>query len=556
MIRCFGCVTLLTTLGIALAGPAAAHFPWLATDDEGHAVLWFGEGLDDRTYHMPEAVAKVEIRRGGDETPLKMQAVDSEAFVGLRSVEPVEGDDELFATVTYGLYHGTKLTYHVEHLPGPGGQRLADRAREAEMQTVLARQADGGLAVSLLRDGKPVSGAAIKLFSGDGRERAVAESDSDGRVRFPASAVQPGLNAVMAGVTDKQAAGEHRGESYSSTSDYLTATFVSAPGSPSASASSPNPDQAEANVVVAPAALPHLPEELTSFGAAVASEVLYVYGGHTGEAHSYSTAEQSGRLWALNLAAGEEGEWEQAAEGPRLQGLAMVAHGGRPIRLGGFTAMNEIGDEHDLRSQTSVAAFDRESGKWQDLAPLPEPRSSFDAAVLGDRVYVFGGWKLDGESEETSWHATAWSLDLSEPTAAWEPLADMPVHRRALAVAAHGGELYLIGGMNRIGGPTTDVLVYDPAADRYREGPALPGEGMTGFGAAAFAIDGSLYASVYDGHVYRLAADGEGWEAVGKLETGRFFHRMVPTGDRQLVIVGGANMRAGKFTELISVTPR
>lgn len=556
MIRYFGYVTLLITTGVALAGSAAAHFPWLATDEEGHVILWFGEGLDDRTYHMPDAVARVEIRRDGDESPLKMEAVDSETFVGLRSVEPVKGAEELLASVTYGLYHGTKLTYHVQHLPGHDGQAWPDQAREAEMQTLLARQADGGLVVSLLRGGKPVSGATIKLFSGDGQERASHASDAVGRARFDASAVRPGLNAVMAGVTDKQAAGEHQGESYTSTSDYLTVTFVSASGV-SSPASDPTPDpQSATGVVVAPAALPHLPEELTSFGAAVASDVLYVYGGHTGEAHSYSTAEQSGRLWGLNVAAGEEARWEPVAEGPRLQGLAMVAHGGRPIRLGGFTAMNEIGDEHDLRSQTAVAAFDRESGKWQDLAPLPEPRSSFDAAVLGDRVYVFGGWKLDGESEETSWHATAWSLDLSEPTAAWEPLADMPVHRRALAVAAHGGELYLIGGMNRIGGPTTEVLIYDPAADGYREGPALPGEGMAGFGAAAFAIDGSLYASVYDGHVYRLTADGKGWEAVGKLETGRFFHRMVPTGESQLVIVGGANMRAGKFTELISVTPR
>ena len=40
-----------------LAGQAQAHFPWLAVDDDGRALVFFGERPDERNYHLPEALA-------------------------------------------------------------------------------------------------------------------------------------------------------------------------------------------------------------------------------------------------------------------------------------------------------------------------------------------------------------------------------------------------------------------------------------------------------------------------------------------------------------------
>ena len=37
------------------------------------------------------------------------------------------------------------------------------------------------------------------------------------------------------------------------------------------------------------------------------------------------------------------------------------------------------------------AAFDPATGRWTTLAPLPEGRHGFGAAVLGDRVFFAGG---------------------------------------------------------------------------------------------------------------------------------------------------------------------
>ena len=100
--------------------------------------------------------------------------------------------------------------------------------------------------------------------------------------------------------------------------------------------------QAEAEpVAIAAPELAALPFEITSFGAARVGETLYVYGGHTGNAHSYSNQEQSNELLALDLS--NPGSWKKVSNAGRLQGLAMVAHESKVILLGGFTAKNDLG---------------------------------------------------------------------------------------------------------------------------------------------------------------------------------------------------------------------
>jgi N-acetylneuraminic acid mutarotase len=295
-------------------------------------------------------------------------------------------------------------------------------------------------------------------------------------------------------------------------------------------------------------AYPPLDVPVTSFGAAVSDGKLYVYGGHSGAAHSYSNPEQGRELLQLSLT--KPGGWQPVAEGPPLQGLAMVAHGGKLYRLGGFTAKNAEGEESDLWSQSDAASFDPKDGRWQDLPSLPEPRSSFDAAVLGDTIYVIGGWQLSGPGEN-HWHETAWSLDLSATKPEWKPLPPPPFQRRALSVAAFENKIYAIGGMQETGGPTTRVDVYDPQSGKWSQGPSLVGEKpLAGFGSSAFAVGDGLYVSTIEGKLQRLSDDDSAWEPVRQLERARFFHRMLPLDDHRLVFVGGASMEVGKFEEV------
>lgn len=538
-----------------------AHFPWLSTDEQGHAIMWFGESTADRTYSMPAAVQAIELGCGSGTdkdsfNKCETIAVKSNDLVGIRSKAPVNENGEVAGTVTYGLYHGTKLTYHVEHLPNRDAKQWpAEPRADSPMQTIITAK-DGGVSVLVLKEGKPLADTNVKLFCEKGHEEASRSTDAQGTVTFTSKEVEAGLNAVVVGSTDEDAKGEFNGEGYGSTTEYLTATFFSPSASetrrvePKRKTSKPAPASFDKGVSVVPARLPALPEELTSFGAAIAGKTLYVYGGHTGNAHSYSTEEQSNRFWSLDLSGGQDVEWVSRPSGPRLQGLALVAYRDSLIRIGGFTAENAVGEEHDLHSKTLVAKFDPTAGKWTSLPPLPEARSSLDAAVLGSTVYVFGGWQLSGDQGDPLWHQTGWMLDLNGVKSGWKATANPPFQRRAISVAAHAGKIYVIGGMRPKQGPTTRVDVYDPTSDSWQQAPALPGSGMSGFGSSAFAVNGQLYVSTMDGLVHRLDQDSAGWTSVAKCDRERFFHRMLTMNDHELLMVGGANMEVGKFVDL------
>ncbi|TWU56812.1 N-acetylneuraminate epimerase [Rubripirellula tenax] len=556
-IRLLSLAASISTMSFVASSAAFAHMPWLATDDEGHAVMWFGESPEDRTYHMPEKLAAIQLTHA--KSAVTTERVDNDSLVGIRSTDQINAVDEIAGTATYGIYHGTKLTYHVEHLPQTDISQWPTEPRAgAPFQSIITASPAGGISVTILINGKPAKDVDVKLYCEAGHEEASATTDIAGIVTFKKSAVEPGLNAIAVGLTDDTASGTLDGQGYGSTTDYLTATFRVPGGAhdkrmddsePAKKPSRPAVDPSSGASIV-PSGLPALPEELTSFGAAMVGTKIYLYGGHTGDAHSYSVDEQSDRLWCLDTANGESGTWTKLSNGPALQGLGLVAHGDRVIRIGGFTAVNAIGEEHDLRSQNAVAAYDTNTHLWTELPSLPEARSSLDAAVLGDTIYVVGGWKLNGESDDSEWHSTAWSLDLGDTDATWQPIAAPTFQRRAISAAAHDGKLFVIGGMTSDGQPTTRVDVFDPTTNAWTEGPSLPGSGMSGFGSTSFATGGGLYVSTMDGFVHRIGADGQGWSTIAKSDPPRFFHRMLPTNDRQLLIMGGVNMEIGKCTQI------
>lgn len=304
-----------------------------------------------------------------------------------------------------------------------------------------------------------------------------------------------------------------------------------------------------------PPELPPMPIEVTSFGACRHAETIYVYGGHMGSAHSYSKVGQNNKLLKLDLNHPEKG-WQEIASGQPLQGLGMVAYGGRIILVGGFTALNDEGEEQNLHSQSSVTAFDPETNQWSELPPLPEARSSHDAALVGDTLYVVGGWNMSGP-KQTTWHTTAWSMDLSAESPQWKALPQPPFIRRALATIAHDDKLFVIGGMNEKGGPTRDVVVYDPKQQTWTEVAEIKGEsGMAGFGASGWSLNGRLIVNTYEGSIQAWNPDTKDWVVLGESEDARFFHRILPLNQDSLISLGGASMEQGKFSDLELITPR
>lgn len=282
--------------------------------------------------------------------------------------------------------------------------------------------------------------------------------------------------------------------------------------------------------------LPDLPVGIASFGAALEGDWLYVYGGHTGETHSYSIDEVSNAFRRVNVRTG--GAWEDLPTGPALQGLPLVTHGGYIYRIGGMKALNKQGDADDLESVADVARFDPRSRQWTAMAPLPVGRSSHGAVVVDGQLYVAGGWQLRHD-QKPLWHTTALVLDLNAQRPQWKELPKQPFERRALALEAAGGKLLVTGGLIP-GGMSGQTDLFDLKTQTWSQGPTIPGSRLNAIGMAACSLDGRIYVNGLDGTILSLDPAGGTWRPAGKLDPARFHHHLFALGPDELLTVGGA----------------
>jgi N-acetylneuraminic acid mutarotase len=299
-----------------------------------------------------------------------------------------------------------------------------------------------------------------------------------------------------------------------------------------------------------PLKYPPMPEAFSSFGAAVCDGHVYVYGGHVGKTHTYSTEAVTNKFRRLNLA--NPKAWEELPAGPAIQGLALVSHGGKLYRIGGMQPRNKPDEDADNISIAAVARFDPKVGKWEPLPDLPAGRSSHDATIVGDRIIVVGGWQMNGVGKKSVWHDTTLVLDLAKSAPQWVSIKQ-PFKRRALNVATLEGKVYVVGGMGP-DGTEKSVDILDLKTQEWSQGPALPGPARNGFTPAVCANAGALFASPSDGKLYRLGAKRDAWVQVGELEQKRIVHRIVPLRDDCMLVLGGASP-GGNVAQLEAVIP-
>ncbi|QDT64981.1 hypothetical protein [Calycomorphotria hydatis] len=209
---------------------AFAHFPWLIVSEDGKAVYFFGEGLTDRTYHLPESVAEAQVQQistDGKATALKLEPVETDDLVGKISHDAVSKDATLTSTVIYGVHHNSKLTYYTIH-QGNAKIAAADASKtgadKLPLNAVVSKSEDG-VTVRVMWKDQPLADAKVRLYCEDGHEEGSATTDANGLVSFTNKEVEDGLNGIVVGHTVQDEKGTHNGTAFSSASHYLTLTF-------------------------------------------------------------------------------------------------------------------------------------------------------------------------------------------------------------------------------------------------------------------------------------------------------------------------------------------
>ncbi len=542
----------------AVAATSHAHFLWVKTvevDGKPQGFLFFGESPAEETYHFPDKLAKVKLwsrSADGKRSEVATKSIETDDRVGLIGPLADAKAPVLETSQQYGIYGNALLVYHAKHVNGTNGEAINHAGTSKDLRLEIVPQVKGNeVELTVLWDGKPLKDAAVTLMVDDA-DPDEKKADDKGQVSFKSE--KGGPIGALANTMEKGKAGELDKKPYKGVMHYASLTF-SLPSkendAPKKATSASADSKAESHKATT-SALPPLPEAVSSFGAVVSDGWLYVYSGHIGEEHQHSAANLSSHFRRIKLDGGEE--WEELPMQTHLQGMPLVAHGGKVYRVGGLNHRNATTDDKEnLQSTDEFAQFDPATKKWTALAPLPAARSSHNAAVISDKLYVVGGWKLDGKSPGT-WQPDALVYDFNDPQSGWQKLPVPEFKRRALAAGVWDGKVFALGGMDEKAKPSLRVDFFDPQTGKWSKGPKLPGVGMAGFGVSAWNLDGKLYVCGMRGVLYRLAKNGAEWEEAGKLETPRFFHQLVPGPQGSLLVVGGASMN-GHLDSIEQISP-
>jgi hypothetical protein len=531
-------------VGVTLAAPCQAHFLWIKSvdvDGKPQGLVFFNEGPADEAYHFPEKLAKVKLwsrAAKGQPTEVATKGIETDDRVGL--IGPL-GDEKtvaLEASQQYGVYGTSLLVYHAKHVCGTTPEAINKAGTSKDLRLEIVPTLEGGnVELDVLWEGQPLADAKITIMEG---ERDPVERKADGKGHLSFKPEVGGIIGILANTIEKEKSGELGGKKYDGVMHYASLTLnVRAKEDAPQKAAAASAAKSEALTRTKASILTPLPEPLSSFGAVVSVGWLYVYSGHTGGEHEHSAANLSKHFRRIKLDGGAA--WEELPMQTPLQGLPIVAHGGKIYRVGGLSMRNATtDDEEDIHSVAEFAQYDPETSRWTALAPLPSARSSHNAAVIGDKLYVVGGWRLEGKSPGT-WDPAVLAFDFTKPQSGWQKLPHLEFKRRALAAGVWKGKLVALGGMDETNKISMRVDFFDPQSGRWEKGPKLPGAGMAGFGASAWNLDGNLYVCGLGGVLYRLNDAGSEWEEAGLLATPRFFHQLVPGPDGGLMVVGGAS---------------
>jgi N-acetylneuraminic acid mutarotase len=183
---------------------------------------------------------------------------------------------------------------------------------------------------------------------------------------------------------------------------------------------------------------------------------------------------------AQNYPAVSHDTWSSGTPMPKaIMGATAAVLGNRIIVFGGAMDWN-------LTGVLDTLVYNPASNTWSKGVPLPEPIFNPSAAVVNNVLYVFGG------VEGSSYLNTVWAY--SPQTKTWSAKSPVPTETQCSgAVVAKAGTIYVIGGdigWTRL----NNVDSYNPATDTWTEeaplriGRSCPTVGL--IGTRIWAADG------------------------------------------------------------------
>lgn len=168
---------------------------------------------------------------------------------------------------------------------------------------------------------------------------------------------------------------------------------------------------------------------------AILNDEIYILGGHHPDATQGGPKTDPGFNFCERLNT-KQGRWEAIAplSVPRFA-LSAVTLGGKILAMGGVAFRPEGFDNF-----TTIEVYDPANNRWsqEEGLALPWVAAGLGSAMLGDDLYVFGGYSSDNIHNRTARYSTK--------DGAWHAAAPLPAPVAAMGVTTCGGAIYSVGG--------------------------------------------------------------------------------------------------------------
>ncbi len=162
---------------------------------------------------------------------------------------------------------------------------------------------------------------------------------------------------------------------------------------------------------------------------------------------------------------GSERRWEEhfPAMPTKRIWTAVVCSGKHLVVMGG----------EDHNKLTTVEVLNTETRQWITASSLPFPLDQTSATIVGDNIYLVGGYDRYGKAFRSVLTCSLTALLqscqphllTSQSPPLWHQVADTPAYRSTCVTL--NGELVAVGGRDSSSIPTYSVYTYDPATDSW-----------------------------------------------------------------------------------------
>jgi N-acetylneuraminic acid mutarotase len=210
------------------------------------------------------------------------------------------------------------------------------------------------------------------------------------------------------------------------------------------------------------------PIELNHFQAVAYKNYIYVVGAMNGK---YPHEIPLENIYIYNTFTDE---WKT---GPAMPAGRLRGSGGTVVYKNKIYLVCGIQDGHYNKTVTWMDEFDPETGNWRALQDAPHPRNHFNAAIVGNKLYLAGGRQtffkdghvVQGDVPEVD------VFDFKKQK--WETLPadkNLPTQRAGCAAVQYKNMLVIIGGESGVQKVShQDADAYDPKKMTWKKLPML-----------------------------------------------------------------------------------